>query len=365
MGVGTSSPSTLLDVAGSAKSNYSVVVSGLAAYVNAGGGLYSYFSSTAGTINAVTDNSGTAGTLIFATGTEKARIDSSGRMLIGTSTFAGTNAYSASQRLSIAGTAFQGVQIQGYSSDEFGIGIDFSKSRGSSIGTNTIVQNGDSLGTVIFNGFDGTGYTQAAWISAQVDGTPGTNDMPGRLVFNTTADGTNTPTEILRLTSNKYLRMAASTGGIQFNGDTAAANALDDYEEGAWTPVLTFATAGNLSVAYSVQLGSYTKIGDKVTVHFRLTTSTFTHTTASGALRITGLPFPASAANPGFQGSTFSGFQGITNASYTQYSSIVENGTSHLAGAKSGSGQSSVNIVPADMPTGGTVVLHGSVTYKA
>lgn len=72
---------------------------------------------------------------------------------------------------------------------------------------------------------------------------------------------------------------------------SASANCLDDYEEGTWTPTLTFATPGNLSVAYTTQSGQYTKIGRRVSVEAVIITSTFTHTTASGQLQITGLPF--------------------------------------------------------------------------
>jgi len=58
-----------------------------------------------------------------------------------------------------------------------------------------------------------------------------------------------------------------SGGGISFNGDTAAANALDDYEEGTWTPYLV--TTGGLT--YSDQTGNYTKIGDTVFVQGTIT----------------------------------------------------------------------------------------------
>ena len=66
--------------------------------------------------------------------------------------------------------------------------------------------------------------------------------------------------ERVRITSDGYLRMASGSGGIQFNGDTAAANALDDYEEGTFTPTLVsgFSTA---PTGYSSQAGRYTKIG--------------------------------------------------------------------------------------------------------
>ena len=82
----------------------------------------------------------------------------------------------------------------------------------------------------------------------------------------------------------------------------AGVNVLDDYEEGTWTPVVTFATPGDLSVAYSRQVGRYTKIGRLVIVHIDISTSTFTFTSASGDLTITGLPFASASAAGGYAG---------------------------------------------------------------
>ena len=64
-------------------------------------------------------------------------------------------------------------------------------------GTPTILQNGDTVGAILFAAGDGTDMrTKSAQILSQVDGEPGSNDMPGRLVFSTTADGGGlTPTE--------------------------------------------------------------------------------------------------------------------------------------------------------------------------
>lgn len=67
--------------------------------------------------------------------------------------------------------------------------------------TGPVVQSGDRLGGMRFFGNDGTNYIEAASITAEVDGTPGTNDMPGRLVFSTTADGASSPTERMRIDS--------------------------------------------------------------------------------------------------------------------------------------------------------------------
>lgn len=62
-----------------------------------------------------------------------------------------------------------------------------------------IVNSGDTLGSFLFGGSDGANYVQAAAFRAEVDGAPGTNDMPGRLMFLTTADGSNSPAERLRI----------------------------------------------------------------------------------------------------------------------------------------------------------------------
>jgi len=80
-----------------------------------------------------------------------------------------------------------------------------------------------------------------------------------------------------------------NTGGISFNGDTAAANALDDYEEGTFTP--TYGGSSDPTCSYDAQLGVYTKIGRLVTVHLRLRTDSVSG--GSGSLKIEGLPFSA------------------------------------------------------------------------
>jgi hypothetical protein len=95
-------------------------------------------------------------------------------------------------------------------------------------------------------------------------------------------------TEKARITSDGYLRMLSGTGGIQFNGDTAAANALDDYEEGTWTMGVAFGGA-SVGVTYSTQGGTYTKIGRQVTVNGFIILSS--KGSSSGGVDITGLPF--------------------------------------------------------------------------
>jgi hypothetical protein len=151
-----------------------------------------------------------AGRLVFSTTadgasspTERMRIDSGGRVLIGQTGIQQYNNFSndLSLQISRGGGLNANIQIGSFRNDNFGGGIILSKSRSSTVGTNTIVQVNDSLGNYAFFGADGTNWIRAASIEALVDGTPGTNDMPGRLVFSTTADGASTPTERMRITS--------------------------------------------------------------------------------------------------------------------------------------------------------------------
>jgi hypothetical protein len=101
-----------------------------------------------------------------------------------------------------------------YSADAFGCSVLINKSRGA-IGAQGIVSSGDSIGTIYFAASDGANPIAAASISSSIDGTPGTNDMPGRLMFSTTADGASSSTERMRINS---------AGNIFFGGNTANLN---------------------------------------------------------------------------------------------------------------------------------------------
>jgi hypothetical protein len=81
-----------------------------------------------------------------------------------------------------------------------------------------------------------------------------------------------------------------SGGGITFNGDTASANALDDYEEGTWTPVLRgSATAGTYET--TTASGFYTKVGRMVTITARVILASSITGGGTGYAQVTGVPF--------------------------------------------------------------------------
>jgi hypothetical protein len=230
---------------------------------------------------------------------EAARIDSSGRLLVGTSTSIAVGGANGSN-IQLAGSAALQSQSR-WVANTGGPSFILGKSRSATPGSYTIVQDDDGLGTITFAGDDGTDLQSvAARIQGFVDGTPGADDMPGRLVFSTTADGASSTTERMRITSDAYVRLAAGTGGIQFNGDTAAANALDDYEDGTWTPIFVPQTGSFNSITYdSTRAGNYTKVGNLVTVWGIIRTDSVDATGASGLLAIGGLPFSVGTGTTG------------------------------------------------------------------
>ena len=84
-----------------------------------------------------------------------------------------------------------------------GSSLIMSHNRNNAVGSFTVLNDGDTLGRITFQGCDGGDIkTEGAQISAEIDGTPGANDMPTRLVFSTTADGANSITERLRITAS-------------------------------------------------------------------------------------------------------------------------------------------------------------------
>lgn len=167
--------------------------------------------------------------------------------------------------------------------------------------------------------------------------------------------------------SPTFTAVTLSNGQVVFPAVQAAsadANTLDDYEEGTWTPVFTFATPGNLSIVYATQIGTYVKVGQSCILTMTISTSTFTHTTASGAGTVTGIPFTAKAGGAGMVQYAAMAVGGVTKASFTQFGVSIGNAGTSYACTAHGSGQSPDNINAADMPTGGTVNFQSTFSYQ-
>jgi hypothetical protein len=144
---------------------------------------------------------------------ERARIDSSGRLLVGTSSAATTTGTQSAVQI-FRNNLSELLNLHlGFNGATAGARINLSRSRNTTHGQSTILQDGDEIGGITFIGDDGVDYnSRAARIFAQVDGTPGANDMPGRLVFSTTADGASSPTERMRIDSSGQVLINRSSG---------------------------------------------------------------------------------------------------------------------------------------------------------
>ena len=128
-------------------------------------------------------------------------------VLVGNSTALDTDNYAGSQitpKVQLHGLNNQNSTISSttWVNGSAGPQLAFGKSRSGTIGTNTIVSNNDVLGAVTFAGDDGSDIIIGASITSRVDGTPGLNDMPAKLVFSTTADGASTVTDRMTIGSD-------------------------------------------------------------------------------------------------------------------------------------------------------------------
>ena len=131
--------------------------------------------------------------------------------------------------------------------------------------------------------------------SIKIDGTNGNSELQGVILE---SDGENAKFNIKMgigggTPSTKLTLL--STGGLTFNGDTAAANALDDYEEGTFTPALE-GSSSNPTVNYSTRVGHYTKIGNVVYIQVLVDISSYSG--GSGEWQMGGLPFTTNASAP-------------------------------------------------------------------
>jgi hypothetical protein len=203
LGIGTTSPGSALDVVGNAR------VSGAYSWSDYANTIYHGITAPAADVIAFRGG-----------GSERARIDSSGRLLVGTSTsrsnfFNGTTAPPQIQLESLGSNTQSFLsQVRNSSADADGAVHILAKTRGTALNSYTIVQSGDNVGQLSFQGADGAEFVEAALIKAEIDGTPGANDMPGRLVFSTTADGASSPTERMRITSGGFAKFS-NTGSYK------------------------------------------------------------------------------------------------------------------------------------------------------
>lgn len=200
---------------------------------------------------------------LYTGGTQRATIDSSGRLLVGTSTsrsnLFGTT-YSALFQVESQTTANAQVSLTSCTAGINGANLVLGHQKSGSVGGNTVVANNDQLGIVSFQGADGTNMVPSASIESWVDGTPGANNMPGRLVFSTTASGSASPTERLRINSDGQIFQY--TNQYNFNSSNSTIEFVNRNSGGAKTFQWYIGASGGAPIATLTTAGVWTNASD-------------------------------------------------------------------------------------------------------
>jgi len=392
-GLGTTSPSDLLHLYQNAADN---VIAKLENAQGTSGNLLQFVHGSAGVNNAYIGHGGDAtgnllilnaantATTFLTNSTERARIDSSGRLLLGTSSAISgglidqtTGTQNNGPRLQIAGAdwSHSSVILASYQNHNLVFPqVSFNKSESGTLGTiGSALASGSALGGITFSGSDGAKFVTAASIAGFADGTCGVNDMPGRLVFSTTADSAFSPTEAMRINNQRELLIGTTTrtanggvlqvsNGITFPATQSAcsdANTLDDYEEGTWTPTLV-SSGATFTMDGLATGGTYVKIGRTVFLRCVVCASSITGT-LTNAVFISGVPY----APTGFSHATYIPGNVLINAPLPGVRGSLIN-SAGSAGAYFNpyfTTQITINLIASNLSANGTAILE--MTYIA
>jgi len=207
-------------------------------------------------------------------------------------------------------------------------------------------------------------------VNTSLSGQTGTGTFAGNVspIFTTPALGT--PTAGV-LSSCSGLPISTGVAGLGANVATVLANAAVGTTSfglasantiTSFTPTFTFATPGDLSVVYTIQAGSYQRIGNLIFIAFRMD-FTPTFTTSSNEAEIVNFPFISNAASGNYSTAQFFG-AGITYpAGRTALIMSMSPGDDGVGIEALGSGVSAVSVLPANMASGVAVSWRGSITY--
>ena len=208
-----------------------------------------------------------AGNIIFNLGnnSEKGRIDSSGRLLLGTT----TEGHAAADDLTIATSSSTGVTIRSGTSNEGNIYFsDGTSGSGEYAGAISYNHSGDSLN-----------FYANSTNRANIDSSGNLTISAGNLVMGT---------------SGKGIDFAATSDGA----GTDSSELFDDYEEGSWTPYIDREN-GSPIVGYDAQDGYYTKIGRMVYFHAEVRINSYNGNGSYGLTFLRGLPYTSQTRNGG------------------------------------------------------------------
>ena len=235
------------------------------------------------------ENLENAATVFTTNDTERVRLDGSGRLLAGTSS-ARTDFFNQTwtPKFQFEGTSDQAssMSLTCNAANTQRPVLIFAKTRGTTVGSDGLVANGDGLGLIAFMGSDGSENVPGAYIGADLDGTPGVNDMPTRIRFSTCADGASSPTERMRISSDgmvhiytndiKVRDITVGRGPANISTDTVlgedaltnrttgvqsvavGSNALEDCTTGNWNVAVGYYSLRNDTTGYgNTSVGAY------------------------------------------------------------------------------------------------------------
>lgn len=168
-------------------------------------------------------------------------------------------------------------------------------------------------------------------------------------------DGTQSMTGKLNLGSNGQVQFPASQNA------SSDANALDDYEEGTWTPTVT-ADGGSSGVTYTTQLGTYVKVGQLVMASFSIVLSN--KGTLTGNVQIGGLPFASSnAVNMTFTGSVL--FANLATSYVGLWLDLRQNSSAAYLRPLTAAATDNFNTTVLTANVNNTSTFAGTITYRA
>jgi len=286
---------------------------------------------------------------ISTNGAQRVTVDSTGRLLVNTSTsYAQAGATPVLQQHSVNANS---TSLYRWSSNAGGPALGLAKSRGSSIGANAVVVNGDTLGVINFSGDDGANLNAiAATVQAQVDGTPGAGDMPGRILFSTTPSGSGAPTERARIANTGALLVGttatpvgAGSGAVVAENRVVVGSSAANQIIAATNSNTITATTGTIAFKFkSVIINSARSCYVKIAVSHRNTNNT---------------PSNQPAAEYAFQLHMTSGAVCSIDSATTIFEHTYVRAT-HFAFADLGSGECTVTL------TNPVAIAHSQSAYK-
>jgi hypothetical protein len=288
-----------------------------------------------------TGNAGSGSYLSFGQGaSERMRIDSSGILLVGATS---SNSANVGHGFNSNGFTYhtrdggEVLRVNRKSSDGSIISLHKDGSVVGSIGT--------SFGDITIGGKSGLRFD--------------TDSSQYVIPYNVTDNAHTTAIDLG--TSDRRFKDLYLSGGVYLGGTTAA-NKLDDYETGTWTPAFVSTTV-DPTVSYNQRFGRYTKIGNTVYVYLYIKVTTASG--GSGNVNITGLPFNNSSNSPISEGNSFqfNFYQNTNLSSGRVLAGYFRNNDNKIYCVANGGGNStSVYTVP-ELTTNNNLVVYGSGTY--